>query len=450
MVASGINLPVIIMTQITRTWQEIQPPEALLAWMLSIPDFKYKIGGHSIKFFRTGLPVAVFEVPEEELEKLTTPGNIPDLLGVRHRAGETTWILDLGDKFVTGEDAQFHCLFRSPQINATTLTIDSLQYNLHSKTWEGPGRKDFEEGIIRVLENASLKSQDVLNLCGLCAQLDFKLDTDLLFHMKDSFREEEARKINKKFLLKIFRKIATGAKPSAGFLALDAAGCLDFFLPELARGRGLTQNRYHKHDIFLHSIYSCDAVPGPNLKLRLAALFHDFGKVDTRREKENGEATFHNHEVVSARHTEKIMRRFGFDPWLGKQVKFLVRNHMFHYTAEWTDRAVRRFIQKIEPEVLGDLIDLRLADRKGSGKRNALPRAIEDLMRHIEDVRKKESELKTKDLALDGHGLMEMGYRPGPQMGRILRHLLDRVKSGELANEVEALKEEVRRVFENG
>ena len=40
----------------------------------------------------------------------------------------------------------------------------------------------------------------------------------------------------------------------------------------------------------------------------------------------------------------------------------LIENHMFHYTSDWTDAAIRRFLVKVGTQYVDDLIDLRLAD----------------------------------------------------------------------------------------
>ena len=101
-------------------------------------------------------------------------------------------------------------------------------------------------------------------------------------------------------------------------------------------------------------------------------------------------------------------------------------------------------MQKVSPSQLEDLIALRLADRKGSGKRQALPRAIKDLIRHIEEIKQQEAELKIRDLKIDGNDLMQMGMEPGPGMGDLLKGLLDRVKSGEIPNERDVLLQEAR------
>jgi hypothetical protein len=122
---------------------------------------------------------------------------------------------------------------------------------------------------------------------------------------------------------------------------------------------------------------------------------------------------------------------------------------MFHYTSEWSDRAVRRFAEKVGNDTLNDLIQLRLADRVGSGKRQELPRAISELMRHIEEVKAKEAELKVTDLAVGGSHLMNLGIKPGPEMGHILKSLLIMVKNEEIPNEESALLKKIQETIEN-
>lgn len=238
----------------------------------------------------------------------------------------------------------------------------------------------------------------------------------------------------------IFRGIIMGRRPSAGLRLLDRFGLLDYFLPEVTAGRGLTQNRFHAYDIFEHLLRSTDAAMDLNEPVRWAALLHDIGKVPTRVETGTGEATFHNHEMYSARMVVPIMKRLAVPIKVGQKVKFLVRNHMFHYTDEWTDKAVRRFVKKVPLEELQDLIALRLADRKGSGKKTAFPKALQKLIDHIDEIIAKEREFKIKDLAINGYTLMELGVPPSKQMGDILKFLHAEVVAGRAPNESEVLK----------
>lgn len=277
-----------------------------------------------------------------------------------------------------------------------------------------------------------------LNRCAECSVLDSSLGDDLA-ECRAALEGASVSDFEPATLRAAFETLVMGKKPSSGFLALRDTGAIAWMMPELAQGFGLSQNEYHVHDIFFHSIFACDA-SNLDLALRLAGLLHDIGKFRTRRMGEDGQPTFHNHEVVGARQTVRILKRLGFDEPLIERVTFLVRHHMFHYTPEWTDQAVRKFMRRVSPEQMRDLIELRIADRKASGKRASVPRPVYDFLSHMERIRKEDMRMKVRDLAIDGHRLMQMGLEPGPAMGELLNALLQRVTSGELENEAEALE----------
>lgn len=277
-----------------------------------------------------------------------------------------------------------------------------------------------------------------LNRCAECSVFDSSPGEDLA-DCRAALEGASISDFEPAFLRTVFETLVMGKKPSSGFLALRETGALAWTMPELAQGSGLSQNEYHVHDIFFHSIFACDA-SNPDLALRLAGLLHDIGKSRTRRMGADGQPTFHNHEVVGARQTIRILKRLGFDEPLIERVTFLVRHHMFHYTPEWTDQAVRKFMRRVSPEQMRDLIELRIADRKASGKRASVPRPVYDFLSHMERIRKEDMRMKVRDLAIDGHRLMQMGLEPGPAMGELLNALLLRVTSGDLENEPEALE----------
>ena len=56
-------------------------------------------------------------------------------------------------------------------------------------------------------------------------------------------------------------RMLRAGRPSRGFELLREAGLLTLWLPELARCRGVPQNRFHAHDVYFHSLYTCDEAP---------------------------------------------------------------------------------------------------------------------------------------------------------------------------------------------
>ena len=303
----------------------------------------------------------------------------------------------------------------------------------------------FDKDEVRVSENISI--EEVLKIASYLSRFPFlKYSFPKNFTHKIDY-ESDFNKLSYSARRKLFSSILLGRRPSKGLIFLDHLKILEIILPELTSGKNLSQNRFHAYDIFEHSIRACDGVEKANIILRWSALLHDIGKVGTRKVNEDNEANFYNHEMLSAHQVVPIMKRLGVPKESGQKVRFLVRNHMFHYTKEWTDKAVRRFTKKIEQEDLESLILLRLADRKGSGKKQGFPKGLKILINRIRDIHEKEKELKITDLHINGYTLMEMGLQPGKNMGNILQQLLNEVKEGHLQNKLNPLKERAKHII---
>ena len=100
---------------------------------------------------------------------------------------------------------------------------------------------------------------------------------------------------------------------------------------------------------------------------------------------------------------------------------------MFRYEDNWGDGAVRRFLAKVRPDAIDDLFALRQADNVGSGlERDADGLAV--LRERIAAEIAAGPVLDRSALAVDGSDLIdELGVTPGPEVGRILGLLFDRV-----------------------
>jgi tRNA nucleotidyltransferase (CCA-adding enzyme) len=153
---------------------------------------------------------------------------------------------------------------------------------------------------------------------------------------------------------------------------------------------------------------------------------HDIAKPQTKRG-EGLHATFYNHDHAGARMAEKILERLRFSREIIAKTKLLIDNHMFYYNPdEVTESSVRRLVQKVGYENMQDLIDLRIADRLGSGTPKAKPYKL----RHLEYIAEKVSHdaLSVKKLKIDGNDLIkELKISPGPKIGSLLEILLAEV-----------------------
>jgi poly(A) polymerase/tRNA nucleotidyltransferase (CCA-adding enzyme) len=231
-------------------------------------------------------------------------------------------------------------------------------------------------------------------------------------------------------------KMLGAATPAVALRMLSDSGVLAVICPELEDCKLTPQEKLAAENVFDHLLATVDATPQGDLVLRLAGLFHDIGKPDTF-----SDGHFHQHEYVGEAKTRAILRRWKFDKETVNEVTHLIRNHMFWYQTEWGGSAVRRFIRKVGLENIPALFALRRADNIGSGARPA-PRmyALEALWQRVQEEIDAANAFSLRDLAIDGNDLMkELGVKQGPEIGRILNALFERVTEDPTLNERDTL-----------
>jgi poly(A) polymerase len=223
--------------------------------------------------------------------------------------------------------------------------------------------------------------------------------------------------------------------PSAGLWFLVETELSDEFLPEL-RAMRLEQDPLHTHkDVLAHTIAVVKNTR-PELKVRLAALFHDVGKPKTRSFA-GGVVSFHHHEVVGARMTEERLRALRYPNDVVEDVTKLVYLHLrIHtYAMGWTDKAVRRYVRDAGA-LLDQLNHLQRCDctTRNQNRAHALARRMDELETRIAELREQE-ELDAIRPPLNGRQVMDfLGIPPGPLVGEALDHLLEaRLDEGPIA-----------------
>jgi tRNA nucleotidyltransferase (CCA-adding enzyme) len=191
--------------------------------------------------------------------------------------------------------------------------------------------------------------------------------------------------------------------------------------------------------VYEHTLRAVDAAPAERPLVRLAALLHDIGKPRTRADVD-GEGTFYNHQRVGAEMTREILDRLRFSRTDRDRVSHLVDEHMFHYTPEWSDGAVRRFVRRVGTEAMDDLILLREADIAARGVASDDGAMLGELRERIDAVVARREALTVQDLAVQGEDVMRaLGTGPGPEVGRALNALLERVLEDPGLNDRERL-----------
>ena len=230
-------------------------------------------------------------------------------------------------------------------------------------------------------------------------------------------------------------KMLLAVRPSVGFRLMSELGLLAVICPELEVCREIPQDKAVAQDVFEHSLLSLDAVERPDLVLRLAALLHDVGKAETM-----ADGHFHQHEFVGEHLARKILRRWKFPKDTVAQVAHLIRHHMFWYQEVWTGSAVRRFIRNVGLDDIPALFELRRADNIGSGARAPRMYALDQLWLRVQEEIHRANAFSPRDLKVNGTDLMtELGLPQGPEVGRIIRELFERVTDDPDLNTRESL-----------
>ena len=336
-------------------------------------------------------------------------------------------------------------------INAMAIEIPNSKSQIPKLIDLFGGKRDLENKIIRAVGDPRERfSEDALRMVRAV-----RFSVTLGEGWKIEEKTKEAIKenafwisaISKERIRDEFLKIIMSERAAQGIETLRELGLLKFIIPELEEGYKVSQNKHHIYDCYEHYLRSLDyaAKKGFNMYVRLAALFHDIGKPRTKRG-EGPDATFYGHEIVGAKMTAQILNRLRFPKKDIEKIVKLVRYHLFYYNpGEVGASSVRRLVRKVGPENIEELLQVRMADRIGSGVPKAEPYKLRHLRYMIEKV--SQDPISVKMLKVDGNDVMEiLKIKPGPKVGQILHILLEEVIDDPKKNEKSFLKEEIKRL----
>jgi putative nucleotidyltransferase with HDIG domain len=304
------------------------------------------------------------------------------------------------------------------------FTINAMAFSLDSEELIDPlnGRVDLDKRQIRMVsEQAFLEDPlRMMRAVQFAARLDFEVEENTIKALKENATLIKTVSVER--IAEEFNKLLVRAKkPSYGFRLMQETGLLKEVLPELEECVEVEQpGGYHKYDVFEHSLYTIDAAPA-RLVVRMAALFHDISKPQTRRLVDKG-ATFYSHEKIGAKSTERIMKRLRYSREMAKQVSCLVDNHMF--TTAVTDKGLRRLIKRVGKELIFDLLDLRRADVIAQGMGGKTD-DVDQFEQDIRDEFDRQPPFGLGDLAIDGKDIMNMfKLEQSPKIGEVLSFLI--------------------------
>jgi len=321
------------------------------------------------------------------------------------------------------------------------------------------GRADLEARRLRAVDAASFGDDPLRALRALQFAARFELQVD-----EATARLCAAMPLGELPADRVFGEIEKlllkARRPSLGLALAREWGMLDKVAPELVPLASTLQDpEWHPEgDVWTHTLQVVDEaralVEGleddrpRQLAVMLGALCHDLGKPATTRF-EDGRVRSRGHEEAGLPPTTSLLDRWnvhtrqGYD--VRAQVLALVAQHLkpgqlYDDRDRVTDGAIRRLARKCEA---GLLYRVARADCLGRRPGRFEPVAMEWFLERVQAL---DVAVRPPEPLLKGRDLLELGLRPGPLMGEVLRAVYEKQLDGTVTTLEDARAEAARRI----
>jgi len=343
--------------------------------------------------------------------------------------------------------------------NSRDFTINSIYYDIEEDKFIDfhDGKVDIANKMIKFVGNPTdriLESKArILRAPVLAAILGSGWNID--YEAQEAIKAQHLRLIpvnQKQIYPEMVNLITRSQTPSKAFNLMRTLKILEEFFPELNNCIGIEQsNKAVGLELYQHIMLAMDSVKldvKNLLELRLAALLHDIGKPYTKITTESG-IHFYNHENVGAYLAERIMTRWGFTRSVSSQVVLLVINHLFDASPKKSDLSIKKLITKVGSANINTLIDLRIADRMGTGRKGISMEKVENLRKRINtllpNLLRESITLNINDKELITM-IEKHTEEPAAACVELKRYLESKILSGTIKNRPQSIKSAVIKV----
>lgn len=311
------------------------------------------------------------------------------------------------------------------------LTINALYYNITTDEicdFTKMGLDDIKNHIIRTPGDANMVFEDdslrILRVIRKSAELGWPIEKNTWIGMVTNAKRIDI--LTQERITEEINRILLLPKPSEAFIKLERCSALQRVLPHLSMSTHVFQDLRPKKTLFQHTLDVIDKTPCV-LETRLAALFHDVGKLATYNK------GFLFHSKFGADMTEELMKEMKYPNATINTVKKAVEMHedFSQYTGAVIPRAsvIRKFVAKFDGnnkdlEIALDLIHANNISQTYGKKIKLIP----GVKQRIEELDKTNESGKKIVLPVNGNELMEfLGIKPGPTLGFIINHIKRKV-----------------------
>lgn len=337
------------------------------------------------------------------------------------------------------DDAREDCARRD-------FTINAMMYSPSAGILDCfEGQDDIRRGLIKCVGEPVVRFKEdalrMLRAVRFSAVLSFKIEDGTWKAIKKC--AVLIKKVSSERIQEELNKILLSENPDY-IRKLHESGLLQYIMPELERCFGEPQkNKYHIYDVGEHILHTVKSTP-PDMVLRWAALMHDIGKPCCSSTDQNGIIHFYGHHRESCKIAVDLLHRLRMDNDTIHDVSVLVENH--DVRVEPSPSGVKRMMARTGELLFEKLMTLQAADNMAKNpeyyqeKKERLDSAY-----HIyKEILAERQPYLVSHLAVNGKDLIRLGYRPGREIGDVLKRLIDEVIINPKLNNREYLLREAK------
>ena len=322
------------------------------------------------------------------------------------------------------------------------FTINALAYSEKTGVIDLYGGKtDIKNGIIRFVGDPNLRIEEdalrIMRAFRFISKLGFILDkkTAEAIHKKRKF----LNKISKERIFDELSKIFLGSYAKKALCEMKKLGILGFIIPEFKQMKTFKFGSFkEKNNLFSHIVDTVSLCQS-DLITRLAALFHDLGKINTRVIDAKGNFFYYGHEKESALIAEEKLRHFKASNDIVFSVKNIILNHMI-LEKDLSIKELKKLIMGLGEKNMARLFDLILANTNSKTdldkeKGQILIDRLKDRIKEIEKMGKLPD---IRDISISGVDLINLGFE-AKEIGKIKNKIYDLILDEKLENEKEVI-----------
>lgn len=325
------------------------------------------------------------------------------------------------------------------------FTINALAYNnLIGLVDYFNGICDLNNKIIKSVGDPNIRFKEdalrMLRAIRFSCQLDFEIEDNTFKAIKSN--SKLIKNISKERIRDELCKILISENPAKGFELLSKSELLELTLPEI---NGLINfsplSIKHNRNVFSHTLKVLNNTD-TTLTLRLAALFHDVGKLNTLTLESDGIYRFPLHNIEGSKLTKIILKDLRFDNITIQNVSKLIEHHLVPNPKYLPSKyEVKKLLIDVPTDILPLLFNLQRADINSLDSPKAFLEKVDYIEALANEILDNKEPLFIKDLNIKGNDLIkELSIKSGKEIGLILNYLLEEVlKNPELNNKTTLL-----------